>query len=124
MVFSRTIDWSFGVAPRHHLRDLERGMSGADVKWVQAWLGGLFVDGVYGYSTQRAVRSLQQRAHLPPTGVVDAKTALAIRRSFEARFRQQPQPRAAPQPVASSGMSLLAPWWPENVPSRGVLSAP
>ncbi len=53
---------------------LAEGSRSAAVKTVQQVVGGVAVDGVFGPSTARAVRSFQRSAGLAVTGIVDERT--------------------------------------------------
>jgi lysozyme family protein len=71
-------------------RPVRRGMVGWDVSVVQFLLsrrgvrvGG--IDGIFGRSTQRAVRSFQSRSALPADGIVGPATTRALARGTAAR---------------------------------------
>ncbi|MFW6600186.1 peptidoglycan-binding domain-containing protein [Propionibacteriaceae bacterium Y2011] len=53
---------------------VRRGSRGSVVKGLQAKLGGLTRDGVFGPATERAVRSFQSRNNLVVDGIVGVKT--------------------------------------------------
>ena len=66
-------------------RTLRKGMKGEDVKALQEALLSIGLtlpqygaDGDYGSETERAVRALQQRAHITENGVYDARTHEAL----------------------------------------------
>lgn len=71
------------------MRVLRQGLSGDDVKALQYFLRGeelytLRVDGIFGASTEDAVRAFQTRHELTPDGVVGRKTyARAFERGFD-----------------------------------------
>lgn len=54
--------------------ELSVGDKGTAVKVLQAGLGGLAVDGAFGQATAGAVKALQTRWGLSPTGIVTLKT--------------------------------------------------
>lgn len=54
--------------------ELKRGSSGKAVKMLQAFLGGLTVDGDYGAKTEKAVKAFQKATGLSQDGVVGPKT--------------------------------------------------
>lgn len=54
--------------------ELKRGSSGKAVKMLQAFLGGLTVDGDYGAKTENAVKAYQKANGLSQDGVVGPKT--------------------------------------------------
>jgi peptidoglycan hydrolase-like protein with peptidoglycan-binding domain len=59
---------------------MQSGSEGRQVKILQHALG-LAVDGKFGPETEAAVRSFQDRHHLPVNGVVDPQTSAAINAS-------------------------------------------
>ena len=67
-----------GPRPRREFAPLTRGARGDLVVWAQQLLRGagleVAVDGRFGGKTARAVRTLQRRNGLDPTGVVDDST--------------------------------------------------
>lgn len=64
------------VSYRIH-RVLKRGMSGADVRKLQAKLG-ITADGAFGAKTEAAVKKFQKAHKLPVDGTVGKQTALAL----------------------------------------------
>jgi peptidoglycan hydrolase-like protein with peptidoglycan-binding domain len=64
---------------KHHIQ-MQSGSEGRQVKILQHALG-LAVDGKFGPETEAAVRSFQDRHHLPVNGVVDPQTSAAINAS-------------------------------------------
>lgn len=73
-------------------RTVRRGATGESVHHLQVLLRGcgyrLTVDGVFGPTTDRAVRTFQQRHHLAVDGVVGAKTWKTLSTSFNARRKR------------------------------------
>lgn len=68
-------------------RNLSKGMRGGDVRLLQKSLRQLGFtikdkDGYFGDSTQQAVIKFQKTHNLEPTGVVDKRTAAAIRKAL------------------------------------------
>lgn len=60
-------------------RTLREGMSGDDVRFVQAFIGGVVADGVYGPKTTRAVVAYQRMRGIAADGVVGPATWAHIR---------------------------------------------
>lgn len=78
-------------------RNLSKGMEGEDVGLLQKSLRilGFTIkdkDGYFGDSTQQAVIEFQKTHNLKPTGVVDSRTAAAIRKAL-ADIQPKPDPR-------------------------------
>lgn len=63
--------------PTWYRRELDYGAEGADVEVVQRKLGAT-VNGLYDVDTAAAVRGLQRRRALTPTGIVDEGTAAVL----------------------------------------------
>lgn len=66
---------------RHHKRILKCGSKGHDVKKLQKLLNArglsphpIVIDGVFGPTTENAVKRFQRQAHIPVDGVVGGKT--------------------------------------------------
>ncbi|MEG4095084.1 peptidoglycan-binding domain-containing protein [Microcoleus sp. Pol8_D1] len=66
---------------RHHKRILKCGSKGHDVKKLQKLLNArglsahpIVIDGVFGPTTEDAVKKFQRQAHIPVDGVVGGKT--------------------------------------------------
>ncbi|MEG4326899.1 peptidoglycan-binding domain-containing protein [Microcoleus sp. herbarium5] len=66
---------------RHHKRILKHGSRGADVKKLQKLLNArglsphpIAIDGVFGPTTEDAVKRFQRQADIPVDGVVGGKT--------------------------------------------------
>ena len=66
---------------RHHKRILKCGSKGHDVKKLQKLLNArglsrhpIVIDGVFGPTTEDAVKRFQRQAHIPVDGVVGGKT--------------------------------------------------
>jgi peptidoglycan hydrolase-like protein with peptidoglycan-binding domain len=53
---------------------LRKGSTGDNVRYLQAALGGLQVDGVFGPITEKAVRKFQKQQGIQIDGVVGAQT--------------------------------------------------
>jgi peptidoglycan hydrolase-like protein with peptidoglycan-binding domain len=62
-----------------HAITLSSGSEGRQVKMLQAALGGVKVDGVYGTETEEAVRRFQEQHGLTADGVAGPSTTSAIR---------------------------------------------
>ena len=56
------------------LPELKRGSKGTAVKWIQLALGGLTVDGDFGWKTLNRVIEFQKEHGIEPTGTVDNLT--------------------------------------------------
>ncbi|MEG4515535.1 MULTISPECIES: peptidoglycan-binding domain-containing protein [unclassified Microcoleus] len=68
-------------AVRHHKRILKCGSKGEDVKRLQKLLNArdfsrhpIVIDGVFGPTTEDAVKRFQRQAHIPVDGVVGGTT--------------------------------------------------
>jgi len=78
-------------------RTLKRGESGNDVKTLQEWLNdvgywSLPDTGYFGSITQGDVKDFQRHHGLPVNGIVDNKTASAIKAAAEKALRSRPAP--------------------------------
>ena len=81
---ARALGLAGGSTPATGVVGLRRGVRGSEVKAVQRALdragyrlvGG--ADGIFGPSTESAVRAFQRARGLSPTGVVDSSTAEAL----------------------------------------------
>jgi peptidoglycan hydrolase-like protein with peptidoglycan-binding domain len=81
---ARALGLTGGSTPATGVVGLRRGGRGSEVKTVQRALEGAGyrlvggADGIFGPSTESAVRAFQRARGLSPTGVVDAPTAEAL----------------------------------------------
>ncbi|HEU4979009.1 MAG TPA: peptidoglycan-binding protein [Solirubrobacteraceae bacterium] len=106
---------STGAASTHSLGDripLDPGMSGHDVKILQAFLtrAGYKVrpDGQYGRATASAVRGFERAQKLPADSIFDAADINALRSAIGAAPAGDPQ-AAAPAPLAPGDRAQLGP---------------
>ena len=79
---------------------IKRGDTGEDVRLIQRQLN-IMADGVFGYSTELAVRNLQALNGLTPDGLVGKKTQLVLLRGRSVNSTTERNLNATPQPPAS-----------------------
>ena len=79
---------------------IKRGDTGEDVRLIQRQLN-IMADGVFGYSTELAVRNLQALNGLTPDGLVGKKTQLVLLRGRNVNSTTERNLNATPQPPAS-----------------------
>jgi len=65
-------------------RTLHRGLNGEDTRILQQALGGIEVDGIFGYGTQNRLKEAQKALKLNPDGYAGPLTAKAMGFNFKA----------------------------------------